>query len=145
MGRSSKELRRLLLDWAKKDKTVVVADFYNLFVEVMDHPTRYGFNAAKVSEGCIEGGLCVNAEEHIWFDNVSQRRIGLNACYMNLTRSFKVSPYQQDARDAREGGAQLTRHAHWRPSGSIHNVATRMSCNQSVVARACFHVRSQLF
>ncbi|KAL8277862.1 hypothetical protein RQP46_009681 [Phenoliferia psychrophenolica] len=69
MGRSSKELRRLLLEWARKDKTVAIADFYDLYTDVMSHPSRYGFNPDKISNGCIDSGACVNPDEHIWFDN----------------------------------------------------------------------------
>lgn len=73
MGTSSKELRGLLFEWAKGDKTVQIADFYAHYQKIMADPAAYGFDPAHRSDGCIEGGMCRNPDEHIWFDNVSLR------------------------------------------------------------------------
>ena len=71
MGRSSTELRQLLLEWSKKDKHVEVADFYTLIEDLVDHPVQFGFDPDTVGDGCIGNGVCDNPEERIWFDDVS--------------------------------------------------------------------------
>lgn len=65
----STELRKLYLEWAKKEKGIAIADFYSLYSRLMNNPEKYGFKREHLKEGCIGHSCAEDWREYIWFDD----------------------------------------------------------------------------
>ncbi|KAK4047131.1 hypothetical protein OIV83_005583 [Microbotryomycetes sp. JL201] len=64
----SAEFRERLLEWAKDEPTVAVADFYAFYEKLMADPSKQGFDENKRKKGCLETD-CLEPEGYIWFDD----------------------------------------------------------------------------
>lgn len=73
MNAFSTEHRLRLIEWAKDEPTIAIADFYAFYTDAMHNPEQYGIDKSKLKEGCLATD-CVQPEGYIWFDDVSCAR-----------------------------------------------------------------------
>lgn len=105
----STELRKLYLDWARKEKGIAIADFYSLYSRLMNSPEKYGFKREHLKEGCIGHSCADDWREYIWFDDVSPHAAflgdrSLADCHLPTVPSDDVCAFVAGRR-----GAQVAR------------------------------------